>query len=149
MTTGYQEDEYCDYEQIDAPASQPECQYSEDNNSASPFLGLLSSAKDLYLQCKQMEKRAEILKTWSQIRITETVAKYKSCQEFLYYTFGERDKALCKHYELLDKAIADSNNDMVIAALKGISGIVVKSPLEDFSQFVRLYEDTSQPLLDF
>ena len=30
-----------------------------------------------------------------------------------------------------------------------ISSIVTKSPLDDFEKFVELYNDTSQPLLDF
>lgn len=110
---------------------------------------LIQTVSDVYLQCKQVEEHTEQVRLWSEVKIAETVAKYRSCQEFLNYTFGERNKALSKHYDLLDKAVAAGDKELIIAALKGIGGIVTSSPLSDFNEFVKLYEDTSQPLLDF
>lgn len=112
-------------------------------------LNLMQSAVDLYSQCKMVEEKTEQIRMWSEVKIAETVAKYRSCQEFLNYTFGERDKALSKHYDLLDKAVEDGNKELIVEALHGISGIVTASPLSKFEEFVKLYEDTSQPLLDF
>jgi hypothetical protein len=96
-----------------------------------------------------VEAQTEQVKAWSQVEIAKTVAKFKSCQEFMYHTFGERDKALTKHFELLDKAIEGNDKDLIISALQGIGGIVTKSPLQDLEEFAKLYKDTSQPLLDF
>lgn len=112
-------------------------------------LNLMQSAVDLYSQCKMVEEKTEQIRMWSEVKIVETVAKYRSCQEFLNYTFGERDKALSRHYDLLDKAVEDGNKELIVEALHGISGIVTASPLSKFEEFVKLYEDTSQPLLDF
>lgn len=64
-------------------------------------------------------------------------------------TFGERDKALTKHYDLLDKAVASNDRDLILASLQGISSVVTKSPLDDFEKFVELYNDPTQELLDF
>ncbi len=112
-------------------------------------LSLMQSATDLYSQCKMVEEKTEQIRMWSEVKIAETVAKYHSCQEFLNFTFGERDKALSKHYNLLDKAVKEGDRELIVEALRGISGIVTSSPLSDFESFVKLYEDTSQPLLDF
>lgn len=112
-------------------------------------LNLMQSAVDLYSQCKMVEEKTEQIRMWSEVKIVETVAKYRSCQEFLNYTFGERDKALSRHYDLLDKAVEDGDKELIVEALHGISGIVTASPLSKFEEFVKLYEDTSQPLLDF
>ena len=112
-------------------------------------LNLMQSAVVLYSQCKMVEEKTEQVRMWSEVKIAETVAKYRSCQEFLNYTFGERDKALSRHYDLLDKAVEDGNKELIVEALHGISGIVTASPLSKFEEFVKLYEDTSQPLLDF
>lgn len=111
--------------------------------------GMVDRVADMYAECKRIEAQTELVKAWSQAEIVKTVAKYKSCQEFMFHTFGERDKALTKHYDLLDKAIISNDKDLIIAALQGIGGIVTKSPLQDIEQFARLFEDTSQPLLDF
>ncbi len=121
----------------------------EKPDHTSEVLGLMQNASNLYAQCKMMEEKTEQIKLWGEVKIAETVAKYRSCQDFLTFTFGERDKALTKHYDLLDKAVADGDRELIVAALKGISGIVTSSPLSDFDEFVKLYEDTSVPLLDF
>ena len=118
---------------------------SETNN----IFGLMQNAGNLYKQCCEIKAKTAQVQAWSEVKIAETVAKYKSCQEFLSYTFGERDKALSKHYEILDKAMENDDKELIVASLRGISGIVTSSPLSDFDKFVKLYEDTTQPLLDF
>ena len=70
-------------------------------------------------------------------------------EQFFLDVFGERDAALGKHYDLLDKAVASNDKDLIIAAIKGISTIVTKSPLEDLEAFAKVFNDESQPLLDF
>ena len=123
-------------------------EYSPEVDNHNIF-GLMQNAGNLYAQCCEIKEKTKQVQAWSQAKITETVAKYKSCQEFLSYTFGERDKALSKQYEVLDKAVNNGDKDLIIAALQGISGIVTSSPLSDFDKFAKLYEDKSQPLLDF
>lgn len=125
---------------------------SQVNVLAENLTGTLNQAEriaSLYRDCQMVEAQTEQVKAWSQVEIAKTVAKYKSCQEFMYHTFGERDKALTKHFELLDKAIEGNDKDLIISALQGIGGIVTKSPLQDLEEFAKLYKDTSQPLLDF
>lgn len=126
-----------------------EDQETYDDSSDGQAGDLLMQAANLYSQCMQVEQKTEQIRMWSEVQIAKTVAKYRSCQEFLNFTFGERDKALTKHYGVLDKAVESGDRELIIAALKGISGIVTSSPLSDFDEFVKLYEDTTQPLLDF
>lgn len=143
----YQEDEYWD---------QPS---NGENNLLTRVEGItdaLSATMDnvqrvaaLYAEVRQVEEKTKQVQAWSSAQITQIVAKYKSCQEFMLYTFSERDKALAKHYELLDRAVAGNDKELIVAALQGISGIITKSPLEDLEKLAKLYDDTSQPLLDF
>jgi len=139
----------------DYPEQMPIESYEDtekDNLSESPkmnVMDLANTAMNLYAQCRQVEEQTEQMRIWSKVKITETIAKYKTCQELLYYTFSERHDALSKHYEILNTAISEGDNNLVIAALQGISSIVTSSPLSDFKKFVELYSDTSKPLLDF
>ena len=118
-------------------------------SSANEFMGKMDQAMDLYARCKEVTEKRKSVEAWSKAKITETVAKYKACQDLLNQTFGERDKALSKYYNLLDKAVDSGDNQLILSALQGISGIVTSSPLSDFKEFVRVWDDTSQPLLDF
>lgn len=103
----------------------------------------------IYTDCKRINAQAEAIKDWSNVEITKTISKYKLCQEFMYHAFGQREFALKKHYNLLDKAVEEDNKDLIIEALKGISSIVTTSPLEDLEKFAQIFNDTSKPLLDF
>ena len=123
--------------------------YSQNLAEANNLMSKMNQAMDLYARCKEVSEKRKAVEAWSKVKITETVAKYKACQDFLNHTFGERDKALTKYYDLLDKAVNTSDNQLIIAALQGISGIVTSSPLSDFQEFARLWENTDQPLLDF
>ena len=119
------------------------------NNMVNAASNLANNIVDVYAQCKEAEERSERMRVWGQVKMAETVAKFKSCQMFLDRVFGERDAALGKHYDLLDKAVATNDKDLIIAAIKGISTIVTKSPLEDLEAFAKVFNDESQPLLDF
>ena len=134
---------------IDEEMTVPESDYSQSLGGANELMGKMDQAMDLYARCKEVTEKRKAVEAWSKVKITETVAKYKACEEFLNQTFGERDKALTKYYDLLDKAVDSGDNQLIISALQGISGIVTSSPLSDFQEFARLWDDTSQPLLDF
>ena len=79
-------------------------------SSANEFMGKMDQAMDLYARCKEVTEKRKTVEAWSKVKITETVAKYKACQDLLNHTFGERDKALSKYYELLDKAVDSGEN---------------------------------------
>lgn len=115
------------------------------NSHPQESLAVVQDAKEFYLQCKQMDLVAK----QSDERLAAIAIKYKICEEFLEKTFGEREKALSEDYAVLNKAIETNDRELIIQAMKNISSIVVKSPLEDFESFVQLFNDESKPLLDF
>jgi len=104
---------------------------------------------DIHRQSVELRERTKQIDALSKVQIAKIAAKYRLAETALCNIFSERDKALGKHYELLDKAIEKDDNELVIAALKGISGIVSSSPLSDFEKMLSIYDDTSVPLLDF
>lgn len=138
-----------DFEEIVAGVNESAMSISEMANSIGNSLDSAANIANMYKECVLAEERTKQMQVWGQVEIAKTVAKFKTAQDFMEKTFGERDKALSKHYDLLDDAIKSNDRDMILAALHGISSIVTKSPLDDFEKFVELYNDTSQPLLDF
>lgn len=118
-------------------------------DSIGNTLDQATNIANMYKECVLAEQRTKQVQAWGQVEMARTVAKFKTAQDFMEKTFGERDKALSKHYDLLDNAVKSNDRELIIAALHGISSIVTKSPLDDFEKFVELYNDTSQPLLDF
>lgn len=112
-------------------------------------MSMVQNVAQLYNESKIVEAKADAIQAWSTATIAKTAAKFKACEDFMLHTFGERDKALSKHYELIDHGIASGNMELIVEALRGISGIVTKSPLQDLEEFAKVFEDDSIPLFDF
>lgn len=138
-----------DYEEFGSKLRQNAESISDMADSIGRTLDSASNIANMYKECVLAEEKTKQVQAWGQVEIAKTVAKFKTAQDFMEKTFGERDKALSKHYDLLDDAVKSNDREMILAALHGISSIVTKSPLDDFDKFVELYNDTSQPLLDF
>lgn len=144
------------FEYIDEPDEQSLQQTGMTDDKTDDEADVLRIAQDItnniatvYNNSLQVERDVAAVKAWSEVKLAEVAAKYKLCENFLNQTFSERDKALSKHYELLDKALETNNKDAIILAMQGISSIVTSSPLSDLEKFAQLYNDTSMPLLDF
>lgn len=105
--------------------------------------------KDFYLECKQIDAKVEVVKEMAKVEIAKIAYRYKAQEIFLKEVFTQRSEALAKIYDALDYGVASGNTAVIVAAMQEISGIVTSSPLEDLERFAALYEDTSQPLLDF
>lgn len=103
----------------------------------------------IYQQSMQLKRDVAAINAWTDVELAKIAAKYKSCEAFLNKTFGEREKTLNKLYNALDVAIESNNREAIIGAMKGMSEIVTSSPLSDLEKFAEIYNDTSQPLLDF
>ena len=74
----------------------------------------------------------------------------KECKEVIQGTFGQREKGLQAHYQVLERALESNDREMIVASLKGISSIVVTNPLESFSNFIEAWNNKDKPLeLDF
>ena len=138
-----------DFEEFGSQLRQNAESISDMADSIGRTLDSASNIANMYKECVLAEEKTKQVQAWGQVEIAKTVAKFKTAQDFMEKNFGERDKALSKHYDLLDDAVKSNDREMILAALHGISSIVTKSPLDDFDKFVELYNDTSQPLLDF
>lgn len=53
----------------------------------------------MFTECILAQERTKQMQEWGKVEIANTIAKFKTAQSFLEGTFGERDKALVKHYD--------------------------------------------------
>lgn len=146
MDNKYDEFEYVNEKPSSQAASKKESLNADLINKG---IDTVNNIANVYHASMQVEKDVAAVKAWSGAKLAEVAAKYKLCEAFLNKRFGERDKALSKHYELLDKAIETNNKDAIILAMQGISGIVTSSPLADLEKFAQVFNDPAVPLLDF
>lgn len=121
----------------------------DDVSYAMDKLGVASDMIQNVTEVYNMHQRTEQMRLWSDVQITSTIARYKLCHEFLSHTFEERDGALQKNYDVLDRAIENGDKELIIKAMQGISSIVTTSPLQELEEFTKIFNDPNAPLLDF
>lgn len=108
----------------------------------------LKNITEVYHFSKEVEQNIAKINSEKELGLQNIIAKYELSRTFLVNIFGERDKALSKNYAILDQALEKNDRELIIVALKGISSIVVKSPLEDLTSFIKAWDeaDKNHPL---
>lgn len=112
-------------------------------------LDVTQQVVEVYAESQRLNAQVEVVKTMGQVELAKIAAKFQTAQNLIEKAFGERGQALNAHYRVLDDAINSGDRDMIIQAMNQISSIVVSSPLADITKFIEVFEDKSQPLLDF
>lgn len=112
-------------------------------------LDLASQVTDVYRESQQLAAKVDVMKEYSKIELAKTAAKFQTTKAIIEETFGERRQALSSYYKVLDDAIKNGNEDLIIKSMQMIGTVVVTSPLAQIQEFVKAFEDKSQPLLDF
>lgn len=153
------QDESVEIVEYHEPESQYE--YSENKNNANildlvvtqnatQVIDLGHKAMDVYNNSLMINRSIKELEGKRDVELAKIVAKFEQGKDVLTKVFGERQGALGKHYEVLDKALASNDRELIIESLRGISSMVASRPLQDFNAFLEAWDDKSKPFeLDF
>lgn len=110
----------------------------------------INEAKSFWIENKRLNNQLKLIESHNNREIYRISKKYKTVKHTLQFIFGERQTALNAHYAVLDKAIKSDDRELIIKSLQGISSIVSQHPLENFSEFRQIWDNTDETLyLDF
>lgn len=115
-------------------------------------VGVVQQAMDVYKTSLLVEQNIATIRATSEIQLAQIASKFEFCKSALEHVFQDRHSALAAHYCALDNAMKSNDREMILCALRGISSIVVTSPLSDFKEIINNWDDFSKkkPLeLDF
>lgn len=113
---------------------------------------LTHKAMDVYQTSLQVEQNIAAIRAASDVQLAQITSKFEFCKAALDHVFQDRHSALSAHYCVLGEAMKSNDREMIINALRGISSIVVTSPLSDFTEIVNNWDGytKNKPLeLDF
>lgn len=65
-------------------------------------------------------------------QLTDLVNNFELEQQFLENTFSERKEVLRKHFEVVDFAIENNDDELILETLSHVSEVVCQSPLKSF-----------------
>ncbi len=120
------------------------------NDTVNSGISMVNHIADVYQRSKEIDRDIQQIQSTKEVELRKIAYQYELCRKVIEGTFGQRQEGLQAHYKVLDKALENDDRDMIVAALKGISSIVVTNPLESFSKFIEAWNDKSKPLeLDF
>lgn len=112
-------------------------------------LDVTTQITDVYRESQQLAAKVEVVKEYGKIELAKTAAKFQTTKSLIEETFGERREALSAYYKVLDSAIENGNEDLILKAMQMIGSVVVTSPLSQIQEFVKAFENKGVPLLDF
>lgn len=110
----------------------------------------INDTKSFWIENKRLNNQLKLIESHNNREIYRISEKYETVKQTLQFIFGERQTALNAHYAVLDKAIKSDDRELIIKSLQGISSIVSQHPLENFSEFRQIWDNTDETLyLDF
>jgi hypothetical protein len=86
---------------------------------------------------KRKTKKYEAMK---EIMIREITGKYNFYEFFFSRIFAERQEAIKKDFEIIDKGMKENNRDLVSAGVSGLSRVAASSPFADMDKLRRMLE---------
>jgi hypothetical protein len=90
---------------------------------------------------KESEKtRRDIARfdSMKEVMIEEITGKYNFYEFFFSKIFAERQEAIKKDFEIIDKGMRENNHDLIQAGVAGLSGVVASSPFTDMEKLRRM-----------
>ena len=110
----------------------------------------INDTKSFWIENKRLNNQLKLIESHNNREIYRISEKYETVKQTLQFIFGERQTALNAHYAVLDKAIKSDDRELIIKSLQGASSIVSQHPLENFSEFRQIWDNTDETLyLDF
>jgi hypothetical protein len=99
---------------------------------------------ELLLACQkesEMTRReAKKYEAMKDIMIREITGKYTFYEFFFSRIFAERQEAIKKDFEIIDRGMKENNQDLVSAGVSGLSRVVASSPFADLDKLRRMIE---------
>ncbi|MDR1862821.1 MAG: hypothetical protein LBQ67_02755 [Treponema sp.] len=100
------------------------------------FEFLLACQKESELTRRESKK----YEAMREIMIREITGKYNFYEFFFSRIFAERQEAIKKDFEIIDRGIKENNRDLLSAGVSGLSRVVASSPFADLDKLRRMIE---------
>jgi hypothetical protein len=103
---------------------------------------------NLLLECRRESEttKREIKKyeSMKDVMIQEITGKYRFYEFFFSKIFAERQEAIKKDFEIIDRGMKEDNRDLVSAGVSGLSRVVASSPFADMEKLKKVIETFSE-----
>ena len=104
-------------------------------NDAARALELLSEFRQETEVTKRDKAKAAALK---EIALAEITRKYDFYERLFAAVFAERKEVAQEFFKVIDQGIREKNNDLVLAGLSNLSGMIASSPLSNLGMLKKL-----------
>ncbi|AEF83433.1 hypothetical protein [Leadbettera azotonutricia] len=90
---------------------------------------------------KESEHTKREIKRYDSMKeamIQEITGKYSFYEFFFSRLFAERQEAIKKDFEIIDKGMKENNSELIQAGVSGLSQVVASSPFSDLEKLRRM-----------
>jgi hypothetical protein len=123
----------------------PDKQIAEMLKSAAPIPAEeIPRLFELLLACQKESEttRREVKKyeAMKETMIREITGKYNFYEFFFSRIFAERQEAIKKDFEIIDRGMKENNRELLSAGVSGLSRVVASSPFADMEKLRKMIE---------
>lgn len=117
--------------------------------SKQDFMEVTGALTSLMKEVKE-NKKLDVQHTLIKGQIEKVAHNFHLQKTFLENTFAERRAVIQKQFDVIDFAMKNNDNEMLLNALASVSQVVTSSPLKDFQAFKNILDNDDETLyLDF
>ncbi|MGP1369545.1 MAG: hypothetical protein ACTTKX_09925 [Treponema sp.] len=105
-------------------------------------IGFVSAATDIvnaignaYCEGKRTEVEIEKIHAQRDVLLADIKRRYDLYNQIFTQIFNERKDVIAKNFEIIEKGIADNNDNLIAIGLGNLSQVVTSSPFAAFSDF--------------
>lgn len=118
--------------------------------AALEAFNLLVKEYSNYKQVVETEQTKRLaIEAWSKSKSQQTKAKKDILKKYLKASFVERRYVIDEMFKRLDTGIETGNDQLIIAAMSGISDIVKSSPLQEAEKIIQAMNDPDIKKIEF
>ncbi|MFT8323270.1 MAG: hypothetical protein ABF649_20600 [Bacillus sp. (in: firmicutes)] len=107
---------------------------------AADVLNFCGKLTEAYKEAKVTEREIEKINAQKEVLLTEIEKKYELYHKVFDRIFDERNKAIGKSFDIIDKGLKEGDKDLISMGLQSLSKVVSSSPFGNVQQLSQMIE---------
>lgn len=107
---------------------------------APEVMDFFTKLTNAYKEAKTTEREIAVIEAQKEVLLTNIEKKYDLYYKVFNRIFNERENAINKSFDIIDKGLENDDKDLISMGLKSLSKIVSSSPFGDIQKLSRMLE---------
>ncbi|MED3835919.1 hypothetical protein [Peribacillus frigoritolerans] len=103
-------------------------------------LNFFNKLTDAYTEAKVTKREIAKIQAQKEVLLTEIEKRYELYHKVFDHIFDEREVAIAKSFEIIDKGLNEGDKDLISYGMQGLCKVVSSSPFANIEQLSKMIE---------